>query len=938
MAKHTTHTDSKGTYIIVVSGDTLSGIASEFGTTTKQLAAINSDITDVNKIYVDQKIYVSLSDGSGSGGSDSGTTPASSNKVTIKQFGLLSSAENTLFATWEWSKSNQTESYKVLWAYKDGSGTVLVGDDSSIQVDSVTPTAARQSTYAIPNGSLEVKFKVKPISKKKTVNGKETTYWTGEWTDFQIYKCETPLETPPVPDVEIVNNKLTATLDNIDIDGADAIEFEVVKLDLSKSPAKKTKFVDNTPSTIVSGRASYSCYVDAGAEYQVRCRAVKNKKIYSEWSDYSGNQQSGPATPTEITKIRYESKTDSVDMVYLEWTKSATATGYVIQYTTDKEYFDLSDQVQEVSVTADGQNDPPTSKLVTIQSGGSEYFFRVKAVQDGLESGWSEISSVVVGKAPAAPTTWSSTTTGVVGDDIILYWVHNSEDSSKQSSAELKIDINGTVTTYTLANTTVNNDVLYYKPLSEEDVEKGKTNFCELKAPENGAKIKWQVRTKGVVDEYSPWSIERTIDIYQKPTLYLAVTNKSGSMLDTVTGFPFYIEGNAGGDRQKPIGYHVVVASNEIYETLDNVGREIIVNAGEEIYYKYFDVFDGWSSPEELIIELTPGSIDLVNNVSYTVTCTVTMDSGLSATASIDFTISWTEVDYDPNAEIGIDAESYTAYIRPYCESTSITRYLVTKITNSSYRRETTRAVNVWGTEIPGAKTTTGELVFEGVDSKGNDVYFCEVEETTDVTNVLLAVYRRQFDGSFIELASELDASERITITDPHPSLDLARYRIVATAKDTGAITYYDVPGYPVGGKAAIIQWNEAWTRFENDEEAELEQPAWSGSLLRLPYNIDVSDNTNPDVALVEYIGREHPVGYYGTQIGHTSNWSMEIEKADKETLYALRRLQRWMGNVYVREPSGSGYWANITVSFSQKHCEMTIPVTLNIARVEGGV
>ena len=44
------------------------------------------------------------------------------------------------------------------------------------------------------------------------------------------------------------------------------------------------------------------------------------------------------------------------------------------------------------------------------------------------------------------------------------------------------------------------------------------------------------------------------------------------------------------------------------------------------------------------------------------------------------------------------------------------------------------------------------------------------------------------------------------------------------------------------------------------------------------------------------------------------------------------------MGDVYVREPSGSGYWANVSVSFSQTHCETVIPVTLNITRVEGGI
>ena len=108
--------------------------------------------------------------------------------------------------------------------------------------------------------------------------------------------------------------------------------------------------------------------------------------------------------------------------------------------------------------------------------------------------------------------------------------------------------------------------------------------------------------------------------------------------------------------------------------------------------------------------------------------------------------------------------------------------------------------------------------------------------------------------------------------------------------------------------------------------------------MLQLPYNIDVSDSNSPDVALVSYIGRENPVSYYGTQIGSTSSWNVEIPKEDKDTLYALRRLARWMGDAYVREPSGSGYWANVVVSFSQKHCELTIPVSLSITRVEGGI
>lgn len=91
------------------------------------------------------------------------------------------------------------------------------------------------------------------------------------------------------------------------------------------------------------------------------------------------------------------------------------------------------------------------------------------------------------------------------------------------------------------------------------------------------------------------------------------------------------------------------------------------------------------------------------------------------------------------------------------------------------------------------------------------------------------------------------------------------------------------------------------------------------------------------DVALVKYVGRKRPVSYYGTQLGETSSWKMEVPSNDEETLYALRRLAVWMGDVYAREPSGTGYWAHIKVSISQTHCALTIPVSIELTRVEGG-
>ena len=110
-----------------------------------------------------------------------------------------------------------------------------------------------------------------------------------------------------------------------------------------------------------------------------------------------------------------------------------------------------------------------------------------------------------------------------------------------------------------------------------------------------------------------------------------------------------------------------------------------------------------------------------------------------------------------------------------------------------------------------------------------------------------------------------------------------------------------------ISEKSIVIQWND-------------ENYSTNNITLKIPYNIDVSNSYSPDVSLVEYIGRKHPVSYYGTHLGESMSWKVEIPKYDIETLNLVRRLAVWMGDVYVREPSGVGYWANITVSFNQNH------------------
>lgn len=819
----------------VKKGDTLWGISVKYastiaGSTTsakvKTLVKLN-DITNPDYIVVGQVLKL---DGAA-------TTPAvtKTSRATIKAFGLQSNTDRTIYATWAWTKTN-TDKYQVIWYYATGDSIWFIGEDSTV--------TAKQSLYTAPSNATQVKFKVKPISKKHKVNGKEVSYWTASWSTEKIYDFDdNPPLTPPVPTVKIDKYTLTAELSSLDVN-ADSIQFQVVKNDI-------TTFKTGT-ATIKTTAASFSCAVTAGGEYKVRCRSYRDKK-YSDWSEYSSNVSTIPSTPVGFTNCEATSESS----VYLEWKKVATAKTYEIEYTTKKRYFDDSNATTKISSIEF------TRYEITGLESGEEYFFRLRSVNDEGNSAWSDITSIIVGKKPAAPTTWSSTTTVITGETLNLYWVHNAEDGSSQTFAELELIIDGITETHTIENST-----------DEETKDKTSVYTIDTSDYIEGTTIQWRVRTAGITKTYGDWSVQRTVDVYAPPTLEMSVINGNGEALEVIESLPFYVSALAGPNTQLPIGYHLVITSNEVYETVDNVGNKKIVNSGEAVYSNYFDTSDA------LMVELSAGNINLDNNITYTVTCTASMNSGLTAEAFTMITVAWTDLEYEPNAEIGVDEETYTASIRPYCE-------------------------NEFGATI---------------------------------SDVLLSVYRREFDGKFTELATGLDNTKNTTITDPHPSLDYARYRIVATVKDTGAVSYCDIPGYPVGCSSVIIQWDEDWTSFNTMNEDEMEQHSWAGSMLVLPYNIDVSEKHKPDVALVEYIGREHPVSYYGTQVGQTATWSMSVPKEDKETLYALRRLSIWMGDVYVREPSGSGYWANITVSFSQKHCDLVIPVSIDITRVSGGV
>lgn len=816
----------------VVWGDTLWDLGIKYGVPYMEIARINN-ISNPSLIYVGQVLKIK-DDGGGTVKPDP-IPPSTTYYVTIQAFGVQADTERKLFATWSFSRSN-TKNYSVLWEYDTGDGVWFIGRDGTEEY--------QQTIYDAPSNAKKVRVKIKPNSETKTVNGTETNYWTGGWCTYKEYSFK---DAPPKPDkpstpsVEVDKYKLTATLTNLSEQSGKKVQFQIVVND-------STIFASGTVD-IITSKAVYSKIIEAGNKYKVRARTVIGKE-YSEWTDYSNNYNSIPSPPNSITQCRGTSATS----IFLAWTGVPSAENYDIEYTNEVKYFESSDQVQSITgVTA-------TSYEKTGLESGKQYFFRVRASNSQGKSDWSGIKSVVIGKDPGAPTTWSSSTTVVSGEELFLYWVHNTEDGSNLTYSDLEIIVGGVKQTHKIKNESSENKTVEFKVDTSSYVE--------------GTKIQWRVRTSGVTMTFGEWSIQRVIDVYAPPTLTLTLRDIDNNNISELTSFPLVVSGIAGPKTQVPTGYHLSVIANGSYDTSDEIGNYKRVNEGDEVYSKYFDI------STMLNTKISASDIDLENNIEYTVRCVVSMNSGLTAEADALLTVAWTDKIYQPNAEVGVNKEDVTAQIRPFCLD----------------------------------------------------------ENNLPVEGVTLSVYRREFDGSFTEIGSGLINGNNTFVIDPHPSLDYARYRIVATTDDTGAVSYYDVPGYPVGDKNIIIQWAETWSEFDSTLSDQLSRPAWSGSMIKLPYNVDVSDNTDVDVEMVQYIGRKRPVSYYGTQINQTSTWNADILKSDKELLYAIRRLAVWTGDVYVREPSGSGYWASINVSFNQKHKELTIPVTFNITRVEGGI
>lgn len=865
-------------------GDTLWSIANAYkaripgddnNARVEYLRKINN-IKDINLISIGQVLYLR----------DDASINKEAQKVSKEfetlHFGLRSDSETgrDVFVTWkayvntDANDKNTTAGYTCRWKQYIPSLKKWVGEDKNI---AHPEDMYCYSEFKADKDATKVRVQVRPYYKEKK-------YWSiVDWSKVQEYWFENnpPLKPTTAPSPSIDDLTLTVSINNIDPTAVDAthVIFNVVENDKS-SIHTSDKVAISTVSNSVSWQYEDLEY---GCNYRVRYCLVSSKDIPSAWSPFSDNKGTRPYPPT-IHRYRVNKQSDGSLRVYLAWDKVESADEYIVEYTTGETDFDLApDKIQSTKPTTKTE-----IEIVDIEP-GKTYFFRVKATRkDGGESHPSGSIAIAVGSLPDAPTTSSSSKSAFAGEPMELNWVHNTTDGSEQTAADLalKIGDNDWVmfafinhTNSTDGEEKVVEDFTYGQAISYKGqlhVELN-TSHPALK----NTKILWKVRTAGITGAVGNdrWSIERTIHIYEMPTFALSVTNdiSGGSAIQTLTAFPFYVRAEVKTDIKD---YDIQHPIGYHLQVIANDSYTTVDDAGRTKIISSGDaVYSKYFDTEEvLIVELSAANIDLEPMMRYTVRCSANMSTGLTIEQTHDFDVQWVDVGYYINATVDIDETAYTALITPYCEDAN------------------------------------GDLV----------------------DNISISIYRREYNGELTKIASDIP-NNGTTVTDRHPALDYARYRLIAKDDITGAMSFYDMPGQKVGCTSVIIQWDESWSLFETTDTFSVEEPSYSGSVLELPYNVKITDSRKRDTARVAYAGREYPVAYYGTMIDEGSTWNTTIPKTDLDTIYALRRLSLWTGPAYIREPSGMGFWAIVTPSFNIDYDSVTIPVTLDVARVEGG-
>lgn len=834
--------------------------------------------------------------------------------VTSLKIQQIGTTGTEVYATWTaLSSTNQkyTDKLSVSWSYqvknKSGANVWLSGSSSTVSKGASRTT----QSYNAPDDAYAVKVTVTPTLTKK---GKKYRTASSASATFS-FDANIP-EQPDAPNVVLDGYKLTATATRKTTDRyTDGFKFFIYKEDssgvVSKSPFIQSDIIDvssvGTAQFVINS-------ITPGFRYYVTCKAYN--KTSGKYG--TGSKESEPSSVTEsiiptqvvVTSIETISRSE-IKLTWENTPGAATENGYEIEYATKEEYFN-TDKAQKTTANE-------TYAFIELDI-GNVWYFRVRAKNNGGEYGpWSSAPylSAAAAVKPNPPTTWSIKSSAMINDLVSLYWTHNSADGSKPTVSKLVYQINDGEEQIVLVDhsdlTPDDTDFTFHYDIT---LEQGTFSDGDI--------LNWKVATQGVAEMgYSDYSIQREIKVYSPVIVGIEA-------LDVVTEYPINIRISALPLSQTCVACYVSIIANNDYEGEDYMGNAKYIHAGDSVYSQIFT-----NIGNEIELSLEPTDIILVNTESYTIKVDAAMTSSLNGVEEKQFSVDLPELTFNVDAGIFVDQSTLTAGIIPSCtyleddpEHPPVYRQCDE---NDKYDEDEVYFIDDHGT-LADPQPTKDEFT-----SNPSSFY---VVEAILVDTVKMDVYRINFDGTFTELARGLDNTGSTMITDPHPSLDNAKYRIIGRDYATMSTFYNDIISEDINQPGMVLQWdgeyNDIFTNLDIDALTEDGVGSASGgTTLILPYNVKTSESASPDVSLLSYIGRQSPTSYYGTQLGQNGNFSADVDATDTTTLELLRRLQIWMGDVYVRERNGLGYWARVDVSFNRDYHSVVMPVTFNIQRVD---
>jgi len=837
----------------------------------------------------------------------------------------------------------------------------------------ITASSGTDKTYSAPDGATRVYCTVACNSKKdkRRLSGKQKAKAIDYWykskkrgssiavTDAPTKPTITTIELTELVDLSdadksLYGRKFYVKCDNLDI-SIKTLNFDFLADDKTNQTVVGTpvKIQSADKATVISSSIKVEYTGNVGSYYKVRVQGVGANGAKTEYSDWSDTIYMKTLPITSITKTP-----KSPTSIFFTWTLPSNADHCLIERATSE--WDLLNSGE--SYTAVEVGSKLSSIVISNLTAGVIWYFRFKAVNpSGIGSDWSDILQVNLGTKPSAPTTWSDVTVASLSDIVKLYWIHNSEDDSLERYFNLvglvdDVEVFNIVKENKKETITIDGvDITEYSDetnLYELDLTKSTSEYDgNTSSPyvfKDSDELVWEVRTKGILDEYGDFSTTRSVKIFEPPSLTVGVLNQElTNSISVVDSYPINIQLASRPASQSPIGFGVTITAQSQYVTNKADGTEALINSGDEVYSKYIDVpSDDLIDYHDYLLALNPGDIDLEDGVSYKILATIAMNSGLSASCENTFSAAWSDEKYDVFADIIFDEDTLSTVITPFAITSfdAAFSYLVDR--NGKYLCDS--AESIFAIPVPAAVEVTDEdetetitIIDDVVDPSElttNDVdsdLGIDIEDLE--TNVTLSIYRKQSNGEFLLIASGLENTAVTSITDPHPSFEKASYRVIAVANDTGSMSFDDFD-LDIDYTSIVIQWNESIYEENAFGEENVAVQMLSATKLILPYNIDVSESSSLDASLISYVGRERPVSYYGTQLGEKPSWSCDIPKDDTDTISKLRKLAAYPGDVYVREPSGTGYWANINISLDIKHKDTIIPVKLSITPVEGGI